>query len=50
MHRKTGRKGYGSELIEKALPYQLQAKTSLTFGPDGVSCRIELPLGKDMDR
>jgi hypothetical protein len=34
------RKGYGSELIERALPYQLMAKTKLTFGPDGVHCEI----------
>jgi PAS domain S-box-containing protein len=34
------RKGYGSELIERALPYQLKAETRLDFGPDGVRCRI----------
>ncbi|HEY1559565.1 MAG TPA: PAS domain S-box protein [Caulobacteraceae bacterium] len=34
------RRGYGSELIERALPYQLMAKTKLTFGPDGVCCEI----------
>ena len=25
-------------------PFTLRAKTELTFGVDGVSCRIELPL------
>jgi two-component sensor histidine kinase len=50
MQPETGRKGYGSELIERALPYQLQAKTSLKFGPDGVRCRIELPLRKETER
>jgi PAS domain S-box-containing protein len=34
------RKGYGSELIERALPYQLHASTSLAFDPDGVICTI----------
>lgn len=34
------RKGYGSELIERALPYQLNAETHLEFGPDGVRFRI----------
>jgi PAS domain S-box-containing protein len=39
------RKGYGSELIERALPYQLQANTDLRFGPDGIVCEINVPLG-----
>lgn len=38
------RGGYGRELIEQALPYELDAATSLEFAPDGVRCRIELPL------
>lgn len=38
------RKGYGSELIERALPYQLHAETRLEFGPDGVRCRIIAPV------
>jgi PAS domain S-box-containing protein len=38
------RKGYGSQLIERALPYQLNAETELEFGEDGVSCRIAVPL------
>ncbi len=36
--------GFGRELIEKGLPYELQAQTSLVFRPGGVWCRIELPL------
>ena len=39
-------KGYGTELITRALPYQLRAKTSLEFRPDGVFCAIAVPLGK----
>ncbi|MFC0387108.1 sensor histidine kinase [Muricoccus vinaceus] len=37
-------RGYGRQLIEEALPYQLQAETCLVFGPDGVHCHIVLPL------
>lgn len=43
------RKGYGTELIERALPYQLNAKTKLSFGPDGVSCEITVPLASSGD-
>jgi two-component sensor histidine kinase len=38
------RKGYGSELILRALPYQLMAQTRLEFGPDGVCCEIIVPF------
>lgn len=36
--------GYGSELIRRALPYQLKAATRLVFGEDGVQCTIDVPL------
>jgi PAS domain S-box-containing protein len=38
------RKGYGSELIERALPYQLNATTKLEFTPEGVQCMVRVPL------
>jgi two-component sensor histidine kinase len=38
------RRGYGTELIERALPYQLKARTHLEFGTDGVYCRISAPV------
>jgi two-component sensor histidine kinase len=38
------RAGQGRELIELALPYQLKAKTSYAFAPDGVHCTISLPV------
>jgi PAS domain S-box-containing protein len=38
------RKGFGRELIEKALAYSLEADTSYVIGSDGVKCRIEIPL------
>ncbi len=34
--------GYGRELIERALPYQLGAKTTYGFADDGVRCTIEV--------
>ena len=36
--------GYGRELIEHALPYQLGARTVFAFGSDGVRCTIDVPL------
>lgn len=39
-----GPAGYGRELIERALPYQIDAISALVFGADGITCRIELPL------
>jgi PAS domain S-box-containing protein len=36
--------GYGRELIERALPYQLNAKTKFELGRDGVRCTIEMPV------
>jgi two-component system CheB/CheR fusion protein len=38
------RRGFGRELLEKALAFTLHAKTELTFGEDGVLCHIEIPL------
>jgi len=36
--------GQGRELIEKALPYQLKAKTTYSLGTDGVHCTISIPV------
>jgi PAS domain S-box-containing protein len=38
------RKGYGRELIERALPYQLGARTRYELRPQGVRCEIDAPL------
>jgi two-component system, chemotaxis family, CheB/CheR fusion protein len=38
--------GQGRELIEKALPYQLNAETSFELGPDGVHCTITIPVSE----
>lgn len=36
--------GEGRELIERALPYQLGARTTYDLGPDGIHCTISLPV------
>ncbi|WP_314957693.1 CheR family methyltransferase [Bradyrhizobium cosmicum] len=41
---KPSHKGFGRDLIERALAYTLRAKTKLSFGEDGVLCHVELPL------
>ena len=38
------RTGQGRELIERALPYQLSARTSYVLGPDGAHCTISMPV------
>ena len=38
--------GQGRELIERALPYQLDAQTSYTLGADGVHCVITIPVSR----
>jgi hypothetical protein len=40
------RTGYGRELIERALPYALNAEIHLELTEDGVCCTISLPLMK----
>lgn len=38
------REGFGRQLIERALPYDLGARTRFAIEPDGVCCEIELPI------
>jgi hypothetical protein len=38
------RRGFGRELIEVILPYELDAETRMDFRDDGVRCSIVLPL------
>jgi two-component sensor histidine kinase len=37
--------GYGLSLIRDLIPHELGGTVSLMFPPDGVCCRIEIPLG-----
>ncbi|ONG56119.1 chemotaxis protein [Pseudoroseomonas deserti] len=36
--------GQGRELIERALPYQLDARTTYVVGEDGIRCTIAMPV------
>ncbi len=38
------RSGFGRELVERALPYELNAQTELVFAPGGLTCVIRVPL------
>jgi PAS domain-containing protein len=44
------RKGYGRELIERALPYSLGARTRFELSDAGVRCSIDLPLTRAAGR
>jgi two-component sensor histidine kinase len=39
--------GFGRELIEQGLPYQIGAETSFALQPGGILCRLRIPLGED---
>jgi two-component system CheB/CheR fusion protein len=39
------KRGFGRELIERALTFSSRAKSQLTFGQAGIFCHIELPIG-----
>jgi two-component sensor histidine kinase len=41
------RRGFGSETIERSLPYMLGGKARIDYHPQGVECTIRFPLGKD---
>lgn len=38
------RRGFGTELIEGRIPYELGGSGKLTFGPTGMRCHLEFPL------
>lgn len=42
------RRGFGSELIEKVIPYELGGRTSLDLSPTGIVCSIVLPLHNEI--
>lgn len=44
------RRGYGRELIERALPYSLNAKTSFDHDEVGARCTIDVPLTRSTSR
>ena len=40
------RKGFGSELLERTLAFDLKGKTSLSFNGSGLHCTIVIPLNR----
>lgn len=38
------RRGFGRDLIKKALGYSLRSQACFELGADGIRCRIEMPL------
>lgn len=42
--KKPERRGFGREILERGLVYELSAKTNLEFTNDGLRCIIDLPL------
>ncbi|OWW00132.1 hypothetical protein ATY81_25405 [Rhizobium sp. R72] len=38
------RRGFGTELIEDKIPYELTGHSTMTFEPEGFRCLIEFPL------
>nr|WP_276616178.1 CheR family methyltransferase [Rhodobacter sp. SGA-6-6] len=42
------RRGFGSDLIEKVVPYEFNGTGRLDLGSEGLRCNIELPLSEDM--
>lgn len=42
--RQPARRGFGTRLIEEALPYESRGSVELWFPTDGLRCEIELPL------
>jgi two-component sensor histidine kinase len=44
------RKGFGSELIERAVNYELDGEATVEFAPDGVKIRVKVPLSELTDQ
>ncbi|GAA0600906.1 hypothetical protein GCM10009416_43580 [Craurococcus roseus] len=42
--QRPGRRGFGSRLIERGLPGELGGEASLEYPPEGVRCRMRLPV------
>jgi len=42
------RKGFGSELLERTLAFEFKGRTTLSFNPAGLQCRIAVPLNRQV--
>jgi two-component sensor histidine kinase len=38
------RQGFGTEMLERTLAFEFQARTSLAYNPSGIQCTIRIPL------
>ena len=45
---KPSQRGFGSTLIERGISYELDGRVVLDFAPEGVRCRMEIPLTAEM--
>ncbi|HEX5991075.1 MAG TPA: PAS domain-containing protein, partial [Thermomicrobiales bacterium] len=48
--QEPARRGFGAELIERTLAYDLGGQARLEFTPEGLRCTISLPAGDDIIR
>jgi two-component sensor histidine kinase len=37
---------YGADLIRNLIPHELGGTVNLVFAPEGVNCRVEMPIGR----
>jgi two-component sensor histidine kinase len=42
--KKTGRKGFGTMVIQRGLSLELDGDVQVDFDPNGLVCTIEIPL------
>jgi PAS domain S-box-containing protein len=42
--QQNGRKGFGTELITRRVPYELKGRGTLSLNSDGLHCRLAFPL------
>jgi PAS domain S-box-containing protein len=45
---RPGRQGFGLELLQRTLPYDLRAETRVEFGADGLRFTLDMPLGPNV--
>jgi two-component system, chemotaxis family, CheB/CheR fusion protein len=44
------RKGFGTELLERTMAFELKGKSTLTFSVSGFHCTIAIPLNRRVVR
>ena len=47
---RSARRGFGTEVLTRMLPYDLEAETQFVNKPDGLRCTIRFPLPKQVGR